>query len=183
VVGYPGFVHFNIKRKEIAMNAIAKPSSFKETELGFDPNDLVDWTGKLPSFHFEWREPGKKKGEKLPPNRKKKRRKLCIPNRAMRLRCTSFFKVHLEMAIDLMGDESDGSDNYTLRRLPSATGCVSGSNHFKNSAAHISKKFFYVTDFAHAYPSVDLKRLTMLLVYIFATVMYGQRLYYPTFRT
>jgi hypothetical protein len=134
------------------MNARAKPSPFNRDGGIWNPNDFVDWTGKLPSFHFEWREPGKKKGEKLPPNRRKKRRKLCIPNRAMRLRCTSASNVHLEMAIDLMGDESDGSDNYTLRRLPSATGCVSGSNHFKNAAAHIGKEVLLRHGFCSCVP-------------------------------
>lgn len=49
----------------MASHATKTPSFPKELE--FNPNDLVDRTGVLPSFYFEWREPGKKKGEKVPP--------------------------------------------------------------------------------------------------------------------
>ena len=132
----------------------------------FNPHDLIDKAGKIPSFHFEWREPGKKKNEKRPPKRQKKRRQLSIPNQSM-IALQKLFRVHLEAAIDRMGDGNNGSENFTLRRLPSSTGCVLGSNHFKNSASHASKRFFYITDFKDAYPSVDLRRLTILLVFIF----------------
>jgi hypothetical protein len=148
----------------MAPQAMQTPSQ-KELQ-DFNPNDLVDRTGQLPFFHFEWKEPGKKKGEKVPPQRKKKRRQLSIPNRAM-IALHKLFRVHLEVAIAQMGDESASSDNYPLRRIPSATGCVPGSNHFKNSLAHKGKRFYYVTDLKSAYPSVDLHRLTILLVFIF----------------
>lgn len=155
----------------MAIRAKKAPSQQKEL-TGWNPNDLVDKAGELPSFYLEWREPGKKKGEKLPPQRRKKRRLLSIPNHSM-IALHKLFKTHLEAAIDRMGDGSDGSDNYTLRRLPSATGCVLGSNHYKNAEAHAKKKFFYITDFANAYPNVDLRRLTILLVYIFRYEVYG----------
>jgi hypothetical protein len=153
----------------------AKKAPSKEKELvGWNPNDLVDKAGQLPSFYLEWREPGKKKGEKVPPQRKKKRRLLSIPNRSMRA-LHKLFGTHLEAAIDLMGDDNEGSDNYTLRRLPSATGCVRGSNPYKNAAQHFKdgERYLVSFDFSNAYPSVDLRRLTMLLVYIFRYEMYG----------
>lgn len=151
----------------------AKNAPSKQKGLvGFNPNDLVDKAGVLPSFHLDWREPGKKKGEKLPPQRRKKRRLLSIPNRPM-VMLHKLFKTHLDAAIDRMGDGNEGSDNYTLRRLLSSTGCVTGSNHYKNAELHIKKKFFYITDFTNAYPSVDLRRLTILLVYIFRYDLYG----------
>jgi len=157
------------------MATLAKKPPSKQKELaGWNPNDLVDKAGQLPSFHFDWKEPGKKKGEKVPPQRKKKRRLLSIPNRAMRA-LHKLFGTHLEAAIDLMGNDNEGSDNYTLRRLPSATGCVRGSNPYKNAAKHFKDGGRYLVsfDFSNAYPSVDIRRLTMLLVYIFRYETYG----------
>lgn len=148
----------------------AKPAPSRPKDLvdfmQFNPNDLVDRTGKLPSFFFKWREPGKKKGEKTPSQRRRKRRLMSIPSREMH-NLHDLFKVHLEIAIDRMGQGNDNKDNYTLRKFPSATGCVRNSNHFKNGSLHAKNRFFYITDFKDAYPSVDLRRLAALLVFIF----------------
>lgn len=96
---------------------------------------------------------------------------LCIPNNAMK-RLHALFKTHLEEAINRMGEGNGGKDNYTLRKLPSATGCVLGSNHFKNVAKHLHKRFVYTTDFKDAYPNLDLRRLAVLLVFIFKYDVY-----------
>lgn len=154
----------------MATRAKRIPSEEKELR-DFNPNDLVDRMGQLPSFFIGWKEPGKKKGEKLPPQRRKKRRLISIPNRAM-TGLHKLFKTHVEDAIGRMGDGNGGKDNFTLRKFPSATGCVSGSNYFKNGAMHADKRFFYITDFEDAYPSVDLRRLAVLLVFIFKYPVY-----------
>lgn len=72
------------------------------------------------------------------------------------------FGVFLEEALKAMGRE----ETYGIRHLPSSTGCVKDSNHLLNAQLHKHGEHFYITDFAHAYQSVDLHRLTILLVYI-----------------
>lgn len=149
----------------------AKPAPSR-TSAEWNPNDLVDRTGRPPSFHFDWKEPGKEKGVKLPPQRRKKRRLVCSPNHEMR-NLHKLFGMHLENAIERMGEDNNGKENFTLRKLPSATGCVRGSNHYKNCALHMDKQYDYITDFKDAYPSLDLHRLTILLVFIFKYETYG----------
>jgi hypothetical protein len=60
-----------------------------------------------------------------------------------------------------------GDDGKWLRILPSATGCVTSANPLKNSEKHADGTFLFTTDFAHAYQSVDLERLSLLLTFIF----------------
>ncbi len=53
-----------------------------------------------------------------------------------------------------------------LLLMPSATGCVKGSNHLINAMKHSGGKFFYITDIKEAYASVNLDMLAALIVYI-----------------
>ncbi len=78
-------------------------------------------------------------------------------------RLHDIFKIELDAAIERMGKKG----TYSLRHLPSATGCVKGSNPLLNAKRHEKSEFFYVTDLKEAYPSLDLHRLTTLLVFIF----------------
>ncbi|MBI4065621.1 hypothetical protein HY412_00300 [Candidatus Kaiserbacteria bacterium] len=72
------------------------------------------------------------------------------------------FSEYLRAGIRAMGD----ADNYTLRKLHSSTAFVKGSNPLKNAQKHCEGKFFYIVDIRNAYPSVDLVRLTVLIVYV-----------------
>lgn len=122
----------------------------------FNPLDLIQMAGPNPSFSFSWESP-----KSSSPSDKKKRRMISRPNADMR-RLHSVYKKHLENAITAMGKEG----TYGLRFLPSATGCVTGSNPLINAKMHEDSEFFYVTDLRNAYPSVDLRRLAILLFYI-----------------
>ncbi|MDQ5962227.1 MAG: RNA-directed polymerase [Patescibacteria group bacterium] len=132
-----------------------KAPSQKEELFHFDPHVLMGSNLQtLPLFHTEW----KKVGDK--------RRLISTPNKAMR-RVHAVFERHLHEAINLIGEVYGTGETYTLRKLPSSTGSVPSSNHFVNAEKHKGHRFFYITDFVHAYPSVDLDRLTKLLVLIF----------------
>lgn len=102
----------------------------------------------MQSFHFIWKQIGEK------------RRLIGRPNKPM-VELHELFGKYLRGKIAQMGKEGKN-----LISLPSSTGCVLGSNPLKNAEKHAHGKFFYVTDFTHAYPSLDLKRLSLLLVYI-----------------
>lgn len=125
-----------------------------------DFSSFVTNTGGHPSFHFEWKDPKQKNGEKIPKKLRSKRRFIGIPNREMELLHKSFGE-YLRERIDSMGKEGR-----VLINLPSSTGCVIDSNHFINASKHLNGKFFYITDFSHAYPSLNLRRLTLLLLFI-----------------
>lgn len=90
-----------------------------------------------------------------------KRRLIGIPNKAMRLLHERFgYRIrNLAMATDY-------HQSYGVRMLPSATGCVKGSNPLKNALRHIRGRFFYVTDLKDAYPRLPLDRLALLLVFL-----------------
>lgn len=126
-----------------------------------DFNPLKLTTGLNPSFTFKWGDPGEKNGIALPKSRKKKRRMISRPNADMRI-LHKMFEEHLQEAIQKMGREK----TYGIRYLPTATGCVKGSNPLLNIKHHERSEFFYITDFREAYPSVDLRRLAILLTYI-----------------
>lgn len=130
----------------------------------FNPLDLINTTGLRPSFSFKWGDPGEKKENIFASTSrrpKKKRRMISRPNGDMRL-LHQMFGEHLHDAIETMGEKG----TYGLRFLPSATGCVIGSNPLINAKKHENSEFFYITDLRNAYPSIDLKRLAILLVYI-----------------
>jgi hypothetical protein len=129
-------------------------------EARFVPEEFLATLTGEPDFDFRWGHPKEKKGEPLPAKLRGKRRLIGHPNDAMRA-AHAAFKRHLAHWLSLMGD-----DGKYLVRLPSATGCVAGSNPIANALRHEDASHFYVTDFAHAYQSVDLERLTLLLVFL-----------------
>jgi hypothetical protein len=112
------------------------------------PPELLAGFGGKPSMSFFWKEVAGK------------RRLIGNPNRPMRVLHQLFGK-HL-----LDGVMSTDDGGYGVRNLPSATGCVRGSNPALNARKHISGKFFYITDLKNAYPSIDLERLALLVVYL-----------------
>ena len=145
----------------------AAPPRPQYLERSFDPNTLLSEVSGVPDFNFIWGDPKGKKGVKLPSKLRGKRRLIGHPNGAMR-KLHSLFGAFLQHQLEAMGD-----DGKWLRILPSATGCVPKSNPMNNSEKHVQGKFFYTTDFAHAYPSVDLERLSLLLTFIFRHEEYG----------
>ena len=108
----------------------------------------------LATITFKWREIGTK------------RRLIGIPNEAMK-DLHKRFKVFLDLAVESVEGMGSYKNSCLLKDLPSATGGVAGSNHFVNASKHQRKQHFYITDFARAYQSLDLERLTTLLVFIF----------------
>ena len=140
----------------------------QDTDIVFDPNTLIELAGKDPSFSFRWGDPSKKKDGKKPNALKQKRRFIGHPNGSMR-QLHHLFAEKLRVAITKI----EGRDGYNLRILPTATGCLQGRNPLRNAMRHEQGEYFYITDFAHAYPSVDLERLTILLVFIFRYTTYG----------
>lgn len=131
-----------------------KVPPLKEESAIFDPLSLLSEISSMPVFHTRWEKVGEK------------RRLISNPNGPMR-RLHELFKRELSHAIWKIGEQYGSSENYTLRKLPSATGSVPSSNHFVNAEMHMGHRFFYITDIAHAYPSVDLDRLTKLLTLVF----------------
>jgi len=89
-----------------------------------------------------------------------KMRLIGIPNRSMRLlhRRLGVFLQDLLLATDGSG--------YGVRMLPSATGCVSGSNPLKNALRHTKGKCFYITDLVNAYANVSLERLALFITFL-----------------
>ncbi len=127
----------------------------------WNPNDYVKTGKKTPSFLFKWGYPKEKNGVKLPKKLRGARRLIARPNAEM-IKLHEVFGGFLEAAINAMGKEG----TFGIRYFPSATGCVKESNPLLNAQLHKYGEQFYITDFEHAYPSVDLKRLAVLLVYI-----------------
>ncbi|MBP9728104.1 MAG: hypothetical protein KBD27_01870 [Candidatus Moranbacteria bacterium] len=89
-----------------------------------------------------------------------KSRLIGIPNRPMR-------SLHRQLGKFLRGIimHTDGS-GYGLRKLPSAYGCVEGSNPLRNASQHKENQYFYITDISNAYGTVSLERLALLLTYL-----------------
>lgn len=96
-----------------------------------------------------------------------KRRLIGRPNKAMRV-LHELFKRYI-----LDGVMSTGRIGYGVRKLPSATGCVMGSNPTRNAQKHIKQRFFYITDLKSAYPSVDLERLALLVTFLARSADYA----------
>ena len=139
-------------------NRVTRVESPSEELIDF--GSFVTNTGGVPSFEFKWGNPKQKKGRDLPKKEQGKRRLIGRPNREMTALHKSFAQYLFERL------EAMGKDGRSLLKLPSSTGCILGSNHFLNASEHCNGEYFYVTDFSHAYPSVDLKRLTLLLLFI-----------------
>ena len=133
----------------------------------FDPVAFVKQIEGTPSFFFEWGYPKETKGKVLPEKLRGKRRLIGHPNKAMR-QLHHVFGRYLCDRVEAMG-----YDGKMLRKLPSATGCIPFSNPTANAGVHAQGRYSYVTDLAHAYPSVDLGRLTLLLLYILRHEKYG----------
>lgn len=104
--------------------------------------------GGQPDINFYWKEVSGK------------RRLIGNPNKPMRILHQLFGKQIID---DVMATDDSG---YGVRKLPSATGCVRQSNPTKNARLHSKGKFFYITDLRDAYPSVDVERLALLLVFL-----------------
>ena len=127
----------------------------------WNPLDFIKKTRILPSFYFKWGYPNEKEGRKLSSKLRGKRRVISYPNKEMK-QLHSLFETFLKEAVEAMGK----NETYGIRYFPSATGCVKESNPLLNAKLHKYGEHFYITDFAHAYQSIDLRRLTILLVYI-----------------
>lgn len=148
------------------MKKIAASVTRQKEEL-IDFSSFIRNTGGDPSFTFEWGYPKEKHGEKLPKKLRGKRRLISRPNPAMRALHISFGKFLYERMDALQGPDR------SMLKLKSSTGCVPGSNHYMNALQHSQGKYFYITDFSHAYPSVDLRRLTLLLLFILRREKYS----------
>lgn len=137
------------------------------TEPMFDPVEFVKQIEGTPSYFFEWGDPKEKKGRILPKSVRGKRRLIGHPNKAMRQLHHAFGR-YLTDRVEAMGYHG-----MMLRKLPSATGCIPSSNPTANAAVHAEGRYSYVTDLASAYPSVDLDKLSLLLLYILRHKRYG----------
>ncbi len=126
------------------------------TDAEDDPLRFVTMVGGCPRIDFHWKQ-----------DTNGKRRLIGNPNKPLR-RLHRLFGQYLEEAISKMGKE-----NYELIKFPSSTAFVRGTNPLKNAQKHQKGRFFYITDFANAYPSVDLVRLAVLIVYIKRHNVYG----------
>ncbi len=89
-----------------------------------------------------------------------KKRLIGVPNRSMR-----FLHRKLDTFLHDLVMATDGS-GYGVRKLPSATGCISGSNPQKNALAHRKGKCFYITDLVNAYANVSLERLALFVTFL-----------------
>lgn len=110
--------------------------------------EILDKIKQKPDIDFYWKVVGDK------------RRLIGNPNDASRA------LHHILLTCIKDGVYKTNSDGYGIRQFPSATGCVDGMNPILNARKHILGKFFYITDLKDAYPSVDLERLALLLVFI-----------------
>lgn len=131
-----------------------KRATLRELPIRNSLDFLRDLGGK-PSIDFHWREINGKN------------RLIGNPNEAMRL-LHERFKKQIMVLLGLMGN-----DGFGFRVLPSSTAFVKKSNPLKNAEKHTMGRFFYITDIADAYSSVDLRKLAILLVYIEKYSIYG----------
>ena len=120
--------------------------------------DFLGHTGGKPNLDFFWKEVAGK------------RRLIGNPNKAMRV-------LHQLLGEHLVRSVRATRDNgYGVRKLPSATGCVPRSNPTINAEKHRRGKFFYITDLRNAYPSVDLERLALIIVFLSEYAEYDLRM-------
>lgn len=110
--------------------------------------------GGFPQIAFEWRDV------------RGKNRLIGIPNRPMR-RLHQAFGTYLRS----LAQAADGA-GYGIRKLPSATGCVSGSNPLQNIKRHEGGRCFYITDLVDAYANVSLERLARLITFLIQYDLY-----------
>lgn len=133
--------------------AIENHATLRESH---NPLDLVHRLGGRPEMNFAWKQIAGK------------RRLIGRPNKTLRV-LHELFGQYLARAIISIR----GNDGYALRKLPSATAFVKGTNPLRNALAHREGRFFYVSDIRDAYPNVDLERLAALIVYIRRHDEYG----------
>jgi hypothetical protein len=110
--------------------------------------DFLGSIGGDPRLDFFWKEVAGK------------RRLLGNPNKAMR----TLHRLFGDYLVENVRATRDSA--YGVRRLPSATGCVPRSNPTINAEKHRQGRFFYITDLKGAYPSVDLERLALIIVFL-----------------
>lgn len=138
------------------MQVLARRHSTRVPErIDYDPHELI--VGR-PDIHFYWKE-----------DNRGKRRLFGNPNKAARATFERF-EAYVREGIWLI---TSLDDRARLQKLPSATGSVKGSNHILNAEKHMKGGYFYITDLSSAYPSIDLRRLATLLVYIKKFDVYG----------
>jgi hypothetical protein len=116
--------------------------------VDFSVPRLLGHVGGKPRINFSWKKVGSKS------------RLIGNPNKPLRLLHELFGRFLRERIFAT--DES----GYGLRKLPSSTGAVRGSNPLRNALRHAEGKFFYITDLAEAYQNVSLERLALLIVYL-----------------
>lgn len=126
-----------------------------------------------PEIEFKFQEAGVKKfkvGNLVGNNRKSKSKRRVIghPNKASK-RLHRTFRRLLRISILWMR----GAESRQLLILPSATAFKEGTNPTRNAHRHVGGNFFYILDVKDAYRSVDLTKLSALLVYIFENFKYG----------
>ncbi len=114
-----------------------------------DPHRLLKNISGVPDINFFWKN-----------DKNGKRRLFGNPNKPSRA-LQKLFERYIKNGINDLPKECIG-----LKRLPSSTAFVKGSNHLLNAQVHQSGKFFYVTDLTAAYPSLNLEKLAVLIVYI-----------------
>lgn len=120
--------------------------------------DFLGHVGGKPDLDFFWKEIAGK------------RRLVGNPNKAMRV-------LHRLLGEHLMQSIRATHDNgYGVRKFPSATACVLKSNPTINAEKHRRGKFFYITDLKNAYPSVDLERLALIIVFLSEYAEYDLRM-------
>lgn len=125
------------------------PSGPLVVEGYHNPFHLLESVAGEPNIDFKWHEVHGK------------RRLIGHPNKPMR-QLHELFRHYLEDGIR----EIDSRGGYELRKLPSSTAFVAGSNPLQNAWRHRWGRYFYLLDLWNAYPSVDLDRLAQLLVFI-----------------
>ncbi len=120
--------------------------------------DFLGHVGGEPSIEFFWKEVAGKN------------RLIGNPNKAMRV-LHQLLGEHLARSV-----RKTRESGYGVRKLPSATGCVPKSNPTINAEKHRRGKFFYITDLKNAYPSVDLERLALIIVFLSEYAEYDLRM-------
>ncbi|GEM_PF-2676176 len=126
----------------------SKRAVLQKPQTTYDPHTLVGQVGGRPQLDFFWKEVSGKM------------RIIGSPNKPME-KLHELFGNDLRNAIRAMGKDGDN-----LIKFPSAMGCVRDSNPQRNAEKHAHGKHFYITDLHAAYPSVDIERLTVLIVFI-----------------
>ena len=133
----------------MAKRKYTAPIKGRKIEEDLNPLLLLSMVSGIPTMDSFWREVGSK------------RRLISHPNKPTR-KLHELFAQYLRSSI-MRIEEHNG---WRLHMLPSSFAFVKGSNPLLNAQEHNKGKFFYKTDIRDAYPSIDLKNLARLIVYI-----------------